>query len=107
MMFLQLDALPFGSPKQRTEARWLASQLRFQLAADRLDSEKERVVDFAMAEQEEARRLIELVSKSTVDLPEVISAAQQWMADNPAPEAEGEDAEEQAEPDQAEAVVAE
>ena len=105
LVLTQLDALPWGSPQQRTQARWLAGQIRFDVAQSLLTSDKEKTVEFAQAEQAEARRMIELVANSKADAPEAIAAAQAWVAANPAPEdeavedsAEGEDVAETATP---------
>lgn len=66
---MRLDALPYGSPEQRLEARFWIGRLLWELAQERQESDRDRVVDFANASVVESRRLLEAVVASTLSSP--------------------------------------
>lgn len=63
---MRLDALPYGSPEQRLEARYWIGRLMWELAQERRESDRDRVAAFAEASIVEARRMLESVAQSTL-----------------------------------------
>ena len=82
---MRLDALPYGSPEQRLEARFWIGKLMWELAQERRNHEREVVAEFATASITESRRLLEAVVASTLSNP-VKEEAKLLLESIPAPD---------------------
>lgn len=66
---MRLDALPYGSPSQRLQARYWIGRLLWDLSQANADNERERVARFAADAVERARRMLQSVAHATLDHP--------------------------------------
>ena len=62
MAMMNLDALPYGSPEQRLEARYWIGRLKWETAQENIDKPDERLAEFAKGQQAEARELLKEVA---------------------------------------------
>lgn len=79
----RLDALPYGSPNQRLEARFWIGKLMFETASERLGSDRDQVVEFAQQQIDDARQMLTGVIDSVISHP-VKDQARDVLAQFPA-----------------------